>query len=269
MKYWLTALLAMLITPLHAERVVVAGGALTETLFALGMGEQIVAVDSTSRWPEPATALPSVGYFRSLSAEGVLSLRPDLVLLDEQAGPVAVVEALQRTVTTAQLAAFSGPSVLPKRVRELAALVHREPQGEQLAQQLSAQLAALKQSPRKDAPTVLLLLAAGPRGVMVAGQGTPAEEMLNWLGLPNAAANVHGYKPVSAEAMLALQPEVLIVAETEPDSFSLAAHPVLLNSPAAKNQRVLIADITWLLGMGPRLPEALKAIRDTATQQAM
>src|SRR5690554_8136633 len=55
-------------------------------LFAPGVGEQIVAVDSTSRWPEPATALPSTGAFRSLAAEGVLALLPALVVLDEQAG---------------------------------------------------------------------------------------------------------------------------------------------------------------------------------------
>lgn len=257
-------LLLALASQAQADRLVVAGGAITEILYALGVGEQIVAVDSTSRWPERVTELPSIGYVRALSAEGVLAMQPDSILLGHDAGPPAAVEALGRAVPTTQLAPFDSPQALPDGVRELARLVGKEQQGNELAQHLQQQLEGLRHSVDKDARSVLFVLAAGNRGLMVAGKGTAAQAMLDWVGLSNAAAGLTGYKPFSREAMLALQPDVLVVAETEPDSFDLHGHPVLAASPAARSGRVLIGDATWLLSMGPRLPDVLRVLRNTA-----
>ena len=80
-----------------ARRIVSVGGALTETLYALGAMADLVGVDTTSLYPEAARRLPSVGYARSLSAEGVLSLRPTLIVASEDAGPPAV---LRQQVTS-------------------------------------------------------------------------------------------------------------------------------------------------------------------------
>lgn len=74
--------------PAHAvvKRIVCAGGAMTEIVFALGHGDTVVAVDTTSWFPyEHVSKLPKVGYFRSLAAEGLLSMQPDLILADHDA----------------------------------------------------------------------------------------------------------------------------------------------------------------------------------------
>ena len=75
-------------------RVVSVGGAITETLYALGAEHLLVGADTTSLYPAAATRLPSVGYARALSAEGVLSLRPTLLLAGAEAGPPAVMRQL-------------------------------------------------------------------------------------------------------------------------------------------------------------------------------
>ena len=71
----------------QAQRVVSVGSALTEIIYALGAEKMLVGVDTTSLYPAAARSLPQVGYMRALSAEGVLSLRPSLVIATTAAGP--------------------------------------------------------------------------------------------------------------------------------------------------------------------------------------
>ncbi len=95
---FLCAFLILCVTSAHAEtpkRIVSVGGALTETIYALGAGEYLVGSDTTSYYPAAAAATPKVGYQRALSAEGILSLNPDLVILSEEAGPPAVLAQLK------------------------------------------------------------------------------------------------------------------------------------------------------------------------------
>ena len=69
------------------QRIVAAGGDMTEIIFALGLGDRLAGVDSTSVWPAEAKDLPQIGYFRRIAPEGVLTLTPDLVLAGAGAGP--------------------------------------------------------------------------------------------------------------------------------------------------------------------------------------
>jgi len=82
-------------TGARPSRVVVIGGAVCECVYALDAGSALVGGDITCRFPEAALTLPKVGYERSLSAEGILSLHPDLVLHSGEAGPPTVFSQLQ------------------------------------------------------------------------------------------------------------------------------------------------------------------------------
>ena len=74
-------------TASNTEKVVVAGGSLTEIMYFLGLQQKIVALDVTSSYPKEAKKLPSIGYVRALSTEGVLSLDPTLVIGENDMGP--------------------------------------------------------------------------------------------------------------------------------------------------------------------------------------
>ena len=78
-----------------AERIVVAGGSLTELIYAMGAGERVVGVDETTSYPPETTKLPHIGYWKQLSSEGILSLRPDSVITWQDAGPQIVLDQLR------------------------------------------------------------------------------------------------------------------------------------------------------------------------------
>lgn len=81
-KKLFTALLALSWTfsVTAAERIVVAGGSLTELIYAMGAGKRVVGVDETTSYPPETAKLPHIGYWKQLSSEGILSLRPDSVI---------------------------------------------------------------------------------------------------------------------------------------------------------------------------------------------
>ena len=90
------ALCAGLLVSYHAvaaelpQRWVSAGGALSEWVCALGGESKLVGVDTTSQHPQTLKALPSIGYQRQLSAEGILSLRPQILIGTEEMGPIKI-----------------------------------------------------------------------------------------------------------------------------------------------------------------------------------
>jgi iron complex transport system substrate-binding protein len=80
----------------NPKRVVAIGGAVTEILYALGLEDRIVGIDTTSLYPKTALAdKPNVGYMRQLSSEGVLGLNPQLILAIEGSGPKETLEVLE------------------------------------------------------------------------------------------------------------------------------------------------------------------------------
>lgn len=83
-----------------AERIVVAGGSLTELIYAMGAGERVVGVDETTSYPPETAKLPHIGYWKQLSSEGILSLRPDSVITWQDAGPQIVLDQLRAQKST-------------------------------------------------------------------------------------------------------------------------------------------------------------------------
>ena len=255
-----------LLSSAHAQRLVVAGGAITEMVYALGAEDQLVAVDDTSVWPPEARQLTRVGYVRDLPVEGIVALRPDKVLVSEgEAGPQTTLAHLQRVTEVVTVDAAHSPEGVLRRARQVADATGQKAQGEALVAELDAAFADIrKRLPLSDPPRVLCVLAAGSHGVRVAGRDTQAQALLDSLGLPNAAGEVRGYRPLSAEALLALAPDMVIIAETMPGHFKADDWPTLAATPAGRNGRVLVADSMLLLGFGPRLPDAMRLVLDAA-----
>ena len=77
------------------DRLVVAGGSLTELVYAIDAGDRVVGVDETTTFPLETANLPHIGYWKQLSSEGILSLRPDRFITWQDAGPALVLEQLR------------------------------------------------------------------------------------------------------------------------------------------------------------------------------
>ncbi|BEV71934.1 MULTISPECIES: hemin ABC transporter substrate-binding protein [unclassified Paludibacterium] len=246
-------------------RLVCVGGALTEIIYALGAERQLVGVDSTSRFPAAAQSLPGVGYARTLSAEGILSLAPGAVLASEDAGPPAVLRQISAAGVPVHILPgnhrFEG---VLSRITRVGELTGRTTQAAQLQtrlqrdwQKVQGKVAARHSPPAR----VLFMLNAAPGQLLVAGNGTAADAMLRYAGARNALQGFNGYRPMTAEAVVAARPDALLLSG---DGLAAAGGvegvlrlPGVAQTPAGQQRRILSQDALLLLGFGPRLPQAV------------
>ncbi|WP_310630634.1 ABC transporter substrate-binding protein [Paraburkholderia sp.] len=263
------------------QRVVVIGGALAEIVYALGRADALVGSDTTCTYPREALSLPKVGYQRALSAEGLLSLEPTLILASAEAGPPSV---LQRVAGAGvKLVSFDeGHDVAS--VREKILGVARALDAENAGQTLLARFdrawtattsriesaEAAAQRDAKTPPRVLFLLSPTGNQPMVAGQHTAADAMLAYAGARNAMQGFSGYRALTPEALVAAQPDIVLTTD---DAVKAAGSKrQLLDSagfaltPAGRATRVVALDALFLLGFGPRLPEAVDALNRSLAQ---
>lgn len=253
------------------QRWVSAGGALSEWITALGGEARLVGVDTTSQHPASLKALPSVGYQRQLSAEGILSLRPDVLVGTEEMGPPPVLTQIRKAGVRVEL--FSSKAELPavdENLRHLGQLLGAEQQASVLAADYRQRLDALHANVKlaqagQQAPGVLLLVGHAGAKPLIAGQGTAGDWLLGQAGGRNLAAHP-GYKNFSNEALAALDPDVIVfsdraLADEQALQALLKENPALAASRAVREKRLVSLDPTLLVGgLGPRLPATLQSL---------
>ncbi len=238
------------------QRVVSLGGDVTETVYALQAQSDLVGVDLTSTWPAEAGRLANVGYVRQLAAEGILALHPGLILATHDAGPPVVLRQLQDAgVKLVVLPATRSPQAVLAKVKDLGHWLDRDAAAGRLAGQLDAQyhrlateVAAMKHHPR-----VLFLMSAGPSGTLAAGRDTAADAAISLAGGTNVGEGFQGYKPVSAESLAALSPDVImLMSERSAAGDAILKLPGIAATPAGRHRRLIAVDGQALLGFGPR-----------------
>ncbi len=251
------------------RRLVTVGGAVTETVFALGAGDEVVGADTSSLYPEAATKLPQVGYQRTLSAEGVIALRPSHVLLSPDAGPPPAIEQLRSAGLSVQvIAGGSSPEGARERIRAVALALGPPASPQPLLDALDKGLARVSErvAALRSKPRVLAIYARGPNLVLVSGAHTPADAMLQLVGAQNAASGIEGSKALTSEAAVAAAPEVILVPAHALESLGgidgLLAQPGLAATPAGNARRIVAMDDLFLLGFGPRTADAALALLD-------
>lgn len=243
-------------------RIVTLGGPVTEILYALGLGDRVVAADLSSIYPPDVLEKPRLGYFRQASAEGILSQAPSLVLTIDGFGPPAVVQQL-RAAGVPVLILESPESVggAIERIRTLAAAFHRTAEGQQLVERIEQKLAAARTLQQGEKPGVLFIYARGAGLVNVAGQRTPADAIIELAGGTNVVTGFEGFRPLTAEAAVVAAPEVIVIPERGLESIGgtegLLMQPGLSLTPAGQNREVVAVDDAMLLNFGPRLGDGV------------
>lgn len=255
-------------------RVVSVGGAITESIYALGLERSLIAADTTSTFPAVAERLPRVGYLRALSAEGLLSLAPSLILASEDAGPPAVLAQIKSagvrwvSLPTAHTAASPVDKLraIGEALGQPERAAARIRQYEAEWQRTQAGVARLGSRPR----AVFVMSHGGP-ALNLAGRDTAADAMLKLAGCVNAL-EFNGYKAISAESLAAAAPDVIVTTVLSVEGMggtaSLLKRPGMAETPAARNKRVLAYDGLFLLGFGPRLPQAVEQLAKNARGMA-
>ncbi|GAA5214117.1 hemin ABC transporter substrate-binding protein [Corallincola platygyrae] len=256
-----------------AHRLVSTDASATELLLALGMQEQLVAIDVTSKLPSGSKKLPSVGYHRALSAEGLLGLKPTMVVGSEHMGPVAVVDALNKAeVTLVQLPIADSAADLKRNIDQLASALALESKGQNLIAKLDAKLAELAAKPLSQ-ERIAFLLAMDPSKLRLAGAGTAGNALIDMLDATNVA-DYNNYRNVSAESLLSMQPTMILVVGRDSDAAVaelVKANPLLKHTPAGQNDRIMAVEGGSLVaGLSvSAVDEALRINQTMHTGQAM
>ncbi|MBQ4860547.1 ABC transporter substrate-binding protein [Pseudoalteromonas sp. MMG013] len=260
------------------QRVVVSGGSITEIIYALGEQDRIIGVDSTSVFPAIATKKAQVGYVRNINVEGVLSLNPDLLLGEADTGPDKVVKQLQDTGLKTHIFSnndnFHG---IETKISQIAKLLNVEQKGQMLNTYIQADRQALKHilSQTQLKPNVLFVLSLKAGQPLVSGAGTSAHEVITAAGGHNiAGAHFTGWKPLSTESAMAMNPDIIVTMGRHGANKSIDVSKIthFKYSNAVKNKQVFTFDGSYLLGMSPRTPQAVvelaKAIHANVTYPA-
>ena len=262
---------AAVILPAHRSqaagaprRIVSIGGATTEIVYALGEQERVVGVDTTSSYPPQATKKASVGYMRQLSAEGVLSLRPDLILMEDGSGPPQAVSVIDAAgIPVVHVPVGYDADAIGRKIEVVAKAIGKAQEGKAMADRLEKRLAELKSALQsvKTRRRVLFVLSMSGGRPMAAGADTGGDAIIRLAGGTNVFGSVKGYKTVSSEAAASLAPDVVLMmshAGPSPDDAAVLGSPAIAGTPAGRNKALIRMDGLYLLGFGPRTADAAR-----------
>ncbi|WP_373331544.1 heme/hemin ABC transporter substrate-binding protein [Salmonirosea aquatica] len=253
--------LALAVRAQHPPRIVSLDGTVSEIIYELGLASRLVGVDVTSTYPESLQKLPRVGHNRNIGTEGVLAQRPTLVLTTDQAGVKSPVldqirQAGVEVVSYKQEFSAAGARQL---ISEVAKTCRVPAKGEALIKRMDADLAQVKKASGQ--PKVLFIYARGAGTLFVAGSGTPVETMIELAGGRNAATGFADFKPLTAEALVVANPDVILLFDSGLESLSgaggLLGIPGIAQTQAGKDRRFITMDGHLLTGFTPRLGKAL------------
>lgn len=246
---------------------VTIGGPITEIVYALGAGDQIVAVDASSVYPAETQEKPQVGYMRQVSTEGILSVAPDLVLASAATRPsVALDQVRGAGVAVEVIDEAEDVESGIARIRTIAALLDKESAGERIIEALEEDVAAARAVAARveRPPQALFIYARGSGTLQVAGRNTPAETMIELAGGENAMQQFEGFRPLTAEGVVSAAPDVLVLLDRGLESLGgapgLFDQPGLEATPAGAQERFTTIDDLKFLGFGPRMGEAVLSL---------
>jgi iron complex transport system substrate-binding protein len=251
----------------QSKRLATIGGAVTETIYALGLADRIVAVDSTSLYPPAALReKQNLGYMRALSAESVLSVAPSAILIIDGAGPPQVVDQLKDSpIPVVPVDGTSSAEAVVARARFIGQALGVPARGEELASKVEqgfARLAAARGAITRRARVMFILSLRAGRP-LAAGRETAADAMITLTGAENALPGFTGYKALTDEAVIQAAPDIILMMDgaegpIEPDT--VLAMAAFRATPAGRAKVVISVDGETLLGFGPRTPETALAL---------
>ena len=246
------------------KRIVTLNGALTETVDALGLGKSIVAVDITSTYPAYVNTLPKVSKNRSVSAEGLISFNPDIVLAPDGGVSKEIESQINaagiKLVRIKQVFTLDGTYQF---IKDVAAAVNVTAKGDILIKQtkdkVAKALALVKQQPKNT--KVLFIYARGPGVMLVAGKNTHIDAIISLAGGKNAVSSFNEFKPFTTEALVEANPDVILMFDFGFNSLggmdSILKIPGMAQTNAGKNKRIVQMDADLLINFSTRLDQAI------------
>lgn len=250
-------------------RVVCVSKHLTEMMFALGKGHTIVACDLTSSYPDSAKLLPTVGYHRALNPEGIISMKPDLVIHSNDIGPATVIPQLEKVGL--RIKAFGNANSFDSAkmvLLELGKFFGTEAKADSIIARMDADMSQVKliRKMMKDTPTVMIIHygQANNNFFIMSGRNGAGDRMIRSAGGTPATYDGKGARQLSAEAIAAANPDIIIATDFGFDKMGGTIEkfkqvPGVALTNAAKNNRIYRFEEHDLVYFGPRTgPNVMK-----------
>ena len=248
-------------TTQNSSRIVVAGGSITEIIYFLNSEEKIVALDVTSNYPEKAKELPSIGYVRNLSAEGILSMNPSIVFGEDDMGPPGVIKQLRDINIDLRIIPEEKTidGILDK-IYCIASIIDKVPNAESKINStlipdilsIEKRLSTSTLIPKR----VMFIFSIKGNKIIVAGSGTSGDGFIKMTGSENIFSTIEGWKSVSQEAIIKENPDYIIMSERDLHNSetikSISENPIFKNIRAFEEQNIIFDDAMAMLGFGPR-----------------
>jgi iron complex transport system substrate-binding protein len=200
------------------QRIVSLAPNITEILFDMGLGKQIVAVTTYCDYPREALSKPKIGGFTNPSIEAIVTTRPDLVMLTEDGNPREILEKLKKLRIRTYVFRARSIDELPEAIRQLGFFLGIGKEADKKAQAMQAQLDRFKSETAKRSPLnkPKAIFVIQPEPLIVAGPKTAMDEAMILLGLKNIAGGSSArYARYSLEETLRQQPQVLFICKSK------------------------------------------------------
>ncbi|WP_371549941.1 ABC transporter substrate-binding protein [Streptomyces sp. NBC_00554] len=258
------------VTVRAADRIVPLSGSLSEIVFTLGLGDRVVARDITATFDQ-AEKLPVVTRNHDVSAESVLSLKPDLVLAETTTGPDAAMEQIRDAgIPVLVVDPAQGLEDVGPRIQAVADALGVPADGKRLTQRSEDRIAAVRKEipAREEHPRVAFLYLRGSASVyLIGGKGSGATSLLEAAGAVDAGAESgleKDFTAITTEALAQAAPDAILVMTKGLESVGgidgLVKIPGVAQTPAGMERRVVSVEDGVLLNYGPRTDQVLRSI---------
>ena len=244
------------------KRIISLAPSMTEILFAMGLGDNIVGVASFSDYPAEAKKKPMVGGMKNPSLEAVISLKPDIVIMTIDGNRQEFEERLRSLKIKTYVFRAKRISELPQGIRDLGAALGQKEKAEALAEHIGAGIRTISVK-GVAAKKKNILFIIWPDPLLVAGPGSIADDAITLLGEQNIAKDGKiAYPKFSIEEVIRRSPDVIFIGKGAGmmDKLSQGLLERLNKVPAVRDKRVYyVGDYLYRLG-----PRTLKGVEELA-----
>ena len=261
----------------EGTRLVTLFGDITEIVYALGAEAYLVARDTSSIYPAVAEELPNLGFAGALNAEAILEFEPTIIIGTPMAGPPGVLEQLEQAGVEVLIIEDSNGLDAPQiKIRLVGQALGVPQRAEELAVDVEKRMDAVIAASKNDTPLRVMHIYIRRGGLqLVSGAGNKAEAIIHAAGGVDAAAEsgIVGWQPLTPEALVLANPDVYLVMDRGLAVIGgiedLLQIPGMAQTTAGQGPHVISMADLYLLGFGPRLPEAIadlaEFLRDVQT----
>ena len=257
------------VTIADSSRIVSVGTATTETIYALDAGSKLVGIDNSSAEYLPQSAgLPKVGARTTLDAEGILSLKPTLVILNADSGPPQIFDQLRNAgIAVLTLTPNYNIETVKQKIDRIAKAIGAGDKAPAINQKIDAEmndvaklLAEMPERPK------VMFVGKGPNmpNATMSGAGTTIDEMIKLAGGTNPFMDFTGFRPMTDEAVVAAQPDAILITQKSFERSGgvdgVVKFPGVALTPAGKNKRVVPVSDMYFQGFGPGVGNAVREL---------